>query len=134
MSSGARRPQTPAGRASHSHGPATGAEPATNGTASAIAAPGLYVVDLRDDVNAELAGHAGCAYVSPPQPREQALALVAVLLGSAVVPPDNRDTWTRAVAGGQRTIALRAAPMLTAARDAPETETSRANELPHVGA
>ena len=41
---------------------------------------GLVVVRAREIVNPILAGHEGREYTSPPQPREQALALVAVLL------------------------------------------------------
>ena len=41
----------------------------------------LVIVVVRRVVSAALAGHAGCSYTSPPQPREQALALVALLLG-----------------------------------------------------
>ena len=39
------------------------------------------VVEVRDHINPALAGHEGCAYTSPPQQREHALSLVALLLG-----------------------------------------------------
>jgi hypothetical protein len=64
-----------------------------------------WVVRVRDVVNAELAEHPGADYVSPPQAREHALALVALLLGGAP-PPNGAVTWTHAVAGGRRTISL----------------------------
>jgi hypothetical protein len=129
------RPQATAGRPSRSLASALGPEPATNGATPAIAEPGLHIVDVRDRVNAELGGHTGCAYTSPPQPREQALVLVAALLGCAVAPPAAHDTWTRAVAGGQRTIALRAAPPPAGppVGHAPEAATGRARELRDAG-
>jgi hypothetical protein len=68
----------------------------------------LYAVHVCDAVDRSLTGHDGCAYVSPPQPREQALMLVALLLGSAAAPAAGVHGWTRAVAGGRRTITLTA--------------------------
>jgi hypothetical protein len=72
-----------------------------------IAVDVLYVVSVRDTVNPVLAGHASGRYTSPPQPRDQALALVAVLLGR---PPGEitgaEQTWTASLAGGRRTITL----------------------------
>jgi len=65
----------------------------------------LVVVVVEESVSEPLAGRAGCPYVSPPQPREQAMALVALLLGTAS--PREGETWTRAIAGGRRRIALR---------------------------
>jgi hypothetical protein len=64
----------------------------------------LVVVVVEESISEALAGRAGCAYVSPAQPREQAMALVALLLGSPN--PSHGDTWTRAIAGGRRVIAL----------------------------
>lgn len=67
--------------------------------------PGLYVVSVRDAVNRELAEHTGATYDSPPQTREQALTLIALLLGGA--PPTNgAGHWACAIAGGRRTITL----------------------------
>jgi hypothetical protein len=67
----------------------------------------LFVVRVRDDVNTTLAGHGGREYSSPPQSRPDALALVALLLGSPTSPAtDNNATWTRSLAGGRRTITL----------------------------
>ncbi len=41
----------------------------------------LYSVEVRDRCSSQLVGHDGCSYASPPQPAEQALTLVRVLLG-----------------------------------------------------
>ena len=72
-----------------------------------MTAESLYVVCVHDAINEELAGHRGCEYHSPPQPDADALALVALLLGSrACAAPAAPATWTRSVAGGRRTITL----------------------------
>ncbi len=63
-----------------------------------------YVVHVDDAVEARLVGDSGCSYVSPPQPRAQALALVRMLLGCAE--PAGDGPWRLAIAGGRRTIAL----------------------------
>ena len=70
------------------------------------AADTLVVVEVRDRINPALAGHDGCAYTSPPQQREHALRLVALLLGCPSDLVDERETWTASVAGGRRTITL----------------------------
>ena len=64
-----------------------------------------FVVTVRDDVDARIAGHHGGSYTSPPQPHEQALALAA-LLGAGAAAGDGRGRWTVAVPGGRRTITL----------------------------
>jgi hypothetical protein len=64
----------------------------------------LVVVVVEESISDALAGHAGRSYVSPAQPRKQAMALVALLLGSPQ--PSEGGTWTRAIAGGRRVIAL----------------------------
>jgi hypothetical protein len=67
----------------------------------------LFVVCVRDDINAALAGHDGHSYTSPPQPRPDALALVALLLDRPTSPATATETtWTRSLAGGRRTITL----------------------------
>ena len=67
----------------------------------------LYVVSVRDTVNPVLAGHDGGEYTSPPQPRDQALALVALLLGRRPGEITGAEqTWTASLAGGRRTITL----------------------------
>ena len=74
------------------------------------AANGLVVVHVSDQVTRALAGHDGCHYASPPQPRGQALGLVALLLGCpADMVVDGRNQWATSVAGGRRTITLVAA-------------------------
>ena len=74
-------------------------EPAADGDA-------LYVVDAVDVTNEAIAGHPGCAYRSPPQVVEDALALVRLLLGGPVTEPHAPRRWTRPIAGGQRTVTL----------------------------
>jgi hypothetical protein len=69
-------------------------------------ADGLVVMEVRDQINPALAGHEGCAYTSPPQQREHALSLVALLLSCPSHLVDGRETWTTSVAGGRRTITL----------------------------
>jgi hypothetical protein len=72
---------------------------------------GLVVVDAQEVVNPLLAGHDGHEYTSPPQPLEQALVLVAVLLRSPTIPQPDRDGdgWSQAIVGGRLTITLKAA-------------------------
>jgi hypothetical protein len=65
---------------------------------------------VQDSVDGSIAGHDGCAYASPPAPRDSALALVGLLLGGDPQPVNGRETWTRPVPGGRRTITLAAAP------------------------
>ena len=67
---------------------------------------GLVVVHVHDHINAALAGHDGRAYTSPPQPREHALKLVALLLGCPTSLVTHQESWTTSVAGGRRTITL----------------------------
>jgi hypothetical protein len=66
----------------------------------------LYVVRVRDHIDARIAGHDGWAYVSPPATRDSALALVALQLGSGPRPANDAAAWTHAVPGGRRTITL----------------------------
>lgn len=58
--------------------------------------------------DAHLAGMSACwNYSSPPQPLEQALSLVAVLLGGPPELPRPEDSpWRQAIAGGRRDIRL----------------------------
>lgn len=70
-----------------------------------LATDELYIVDVQDQCDHRLAGHSGCAYASPPQPAEQALALVRILLGSPRRTLAVTDApWTTAIVGGQRVI------------------------------
>ncbi len=70
---------------------------------------GYYVVRVEDHVAQRLAGHEGCRYVSPPQTRPHALALVRVLMGCPIGAIDAHGPWRSAIAGGQRTISLQPA-------------------------
>jgi hypothetical protein len=69
----------------------------------------LAVVHVTDEVNHALAGHSGIHYESPPQSREQAVALAWVLLGYTRAELDGAEPWTCPTAGGRRTVALKAA-------------------------
>ncbi len=70
--------------------------------------PELFLVEVREDITEALTGHAGWSYVSPPQDRDRALELIALLLGSQTTMNGEREhVWHRAVAGGQRSVKLR---------------------------
>jgi hypothetical protein len=69
----------------------------------------LWTIRVSDDVDPRIAGHSGCSYSSPPQPRADALALVALLVGRPVEAA-NSERWTHPIAGGQRTVSLESAP------------------------
>ena len=70
----------------------------------------MVVVSVEDEINPTLTGHAGCSYASPPQPKEDGLTLVRVLLGYTDNQADGATRWTCPVAGGRRTVTLRAVP------------------------
>ena len=63
-----------------------------------------WVVRVTDDVDERIAGHAGTRYISPPQPRACALALVALLIGPR--DGDRGEHWTVATAGGRQVVDL----------------------------
>ena len=70
----------------------------------------LFVVEVRENVTEALIEHEGHVYVSPPQDREQALGLVALLLGHPTsVNGGAEQLWRQAIAGGQRSVKLRRA-------------------------
>lgn len=70
----------------------------------------LYIIEVDDQRNPQLAGHAGCSYTSPPQPAVQALALVRALLHCTQGPLAAADApWSAPIAGGRRVIRLHAA-------------------------
>ena len=71
-----------------------------------VGAAPLVIVRVTETIDPVLAGHGGCTYQSPPQSREQADALVRVLLGRLEEPNDGCISWTCAIAGGRRTVAL----------------------------
>jgi len=73
----------------------------------------LVVVRVRDAINPALAGRGDASYESPPQPREDALNLVGLLLGRIEQPQSSELRWTCPIAGGQRTVTL--APALNGA-------------------
>lgn len=90
----------------------------------------IVVVEIKDAVNPILAGRGDVSYQSPPQPRDEALMLVALLLGRGEPLPADEARWTCPIAGGQRTVALRPAPSVdpagrTLACDAPAHRTER---------
>jgi hypothetical protein len=67
-----------------------------------------FVVEVRETIVEALTGHAGYLYVSPPQDREQALDLIAILLGHAEAANGaSEQLWRQAIAGGQRSVKLR---------------------------
>jgi hypothetical protein len=80
--------------------------PPTTTDSAASSGGELYAVRVEDTISAALAGHQGCTYLSPPQPRDQALALVALLAGGRQDVEPSRETWTQPIAGGQRRISL----------------------------
>ena len=70
----------------------------------------LVVVHVMDAINPTLAGRGDASYQSPPQPREDALSLVGLLLGRTEVPHTEQPRWTCPIAGGRRTVTLQPAP------------------------
>jgi len=70
----------------------------------------FYVVEVEDRRHEGLAGHGGTAYVSPAQPRGQALALVRILLGRSDEEGElGSGPWRLAIAGGSRVIRIHSA-------------------------
>lgn len=65
----------------------------------------LVVVQVEDTIEPALAGQTGGRYQSPPQTREQAMALVRMVLGRSP-DGDGRQQWTAPIAGGQRVVTL----------------------------
>ncbi len=67
----------------------------------------LVVVRVEDVIEPKLTARTGASYESPPQPREQAMTLVRLLLGCATSDPDREDgRWTAPIAGGRRVVTL----------------------------
>ena len=67
-----------------------------------------FVVEVRENVTEALIEHGGHVYVSPPQNREEALELVALLLGHPTWADGRAEQdWRQAIAGGQRSVKLR---------------------------
>ena len=69
----------------------------------------LVVVHVRDAINTTLAGRPDASYKSPPQARDDALNLVALLLGCSEAPHASELRWTCPIAGGRRTVTLTSA-------------------------
>ena len=78
------------------------------GPANDSCARGLVVLRVVDSINPALAGRAVASYESPPQPHEQAMTLVRLLVGWPVVPLDQETHWRCPIAGGVRTVTLAA--------------------------
>jgi hypothetical protein len=74
----------------------------------------LVVVHATDTVNPTFAGCGDAPYGSPPQPRDEAINLVGLLLGRHGDLDGEETRWTGPVAGGQRSVTLRPALSLTA--------------------
>ena len=66
----------------------------------------LVIVRVEDAIDATLIGRTGVSYESPPQTREQAMALVGVLLGSQSYETNGEPRWVTAIAGGRRTVTV----------------------------
>jgi hypothetical protein len=81
----------------------------SNGDSVSAVGAGFVVVHVTDAISTALAGHEGVEYSSPPLPREDALALVRVLVGDDS-PAVGHRSWRCPIAGGQRTVTLAPAP------------------------
>jgi hypothetical protein len=66
----------------------------------------LVVVRVEDAIEPRLTARTGVSYESPPQPREQAMTLVRLLLGCADGPAGHSQRWTAPIAGGRRMVTL----------------------------
>jgi hypothetical protein len=66
----------------------------------------LVVVEVVERFSAGLTGRSDRRYRSPPQLRDHAVCLAALLLGAPSVPDEGCGPWTSAVAGGRRTVTL----------------------------
>jgi hypothetical protein len=64
-----------------------------------------FVVECVDRFGAGLTGRHDRDYASPPQPRDAALVLAALLL-DAGPDLDGDGPWRKAIAGGRRTVRL----------------------------
>jgi hypothetical protein len=69
----------------------------------------LFAVDVADRFSPGLTGRHDRAYSSPPQAREDALTLAALLL-DAGADLEGEGPWVKALAGGRRTVRLRELP------------------------
>jgi hypothetical protein len=69
----------------------------------------LGVVEVAERFSPGLTGRSDRSYTSPPQPRERALVLVALLIDAAG-PLEGDGPWQRAIAGGRRIVRISPAP------------------------
>ena len=69
----------------------------------------LVVVEVAERFSPGLTGRSDRSYTSPPQPRERALVLVALLIDAAG-PLEGDGPWQRAIAGGRRVVRISPAP------------------------
>ena len=76
-----------------------------NGNGHAGEVERLVVVRVEDTIEPALTEQMGERYQSPPQTREQAMALVRLMLGRAPAADGTRQ-WTAAIAGGRRVVTL----------------------------
>jgi hypothetical protein len=67
-----------------------------------------FTVAVEDRFSPGLTGRRDRDYASPPQPRDQALTLAALLLDAGGT-LEGDGPWQRALAGGRRTVRLHAA-------------------------
>lgn len=65
----------------------------------------LARVEVEDRFSPGLTGRHDRTYVSPAQPLDLALELVALLLDASITPQGD-GPWNRALAGGRRTVRL----------------------------
>jgi hypothetical protein len=65
----------------------------------------FVVVRVEDTIEPALTEQMGGRYESPPQTREQAMALVRLLLGR-FVHEDGGHQWTAPIAGGRRVVTV----------------------------
>ena len=67
-----------------------------------------FQIEVSDRFTPGLTGRRDRDYLSPPQAREAALTLAALLLDAGATPAGD-GPWQRALAGGRRTVRLVAA-------------------------
>ena len=65
----------------------------------------LYVVEVEEQLSAQLSRRVGSSYASPPQSLDDARRLAALLLDAAEPPPGD-GPWRRPLAGGHRIVRL----------------------------
>lgn len=71
----------------------------------------LVVVRVEDAIEPKLAARSGAVYESPPQPREKAIVLVALLLGHIGEAVNGDGRWVAPIAGGRRVVTLSEEPI-----------------------